>query len=57
MSRRALAEQIEVSEKYMRDRMNDVTAFSLEDVDRICDALGLNPAEFIQDVAVAMSKP
>jgi hypothetical protein len=47
MSGRALAREIEKSEKYVRERINGVFEFTLNDIDAFCTFIGLAPEVFI----------
>lgn len=56
MSGRTIATQIDVSEKYMRDRLNDQLAFSTADVDLICTALGIDTVTFFRAVTESFER-
>jgi hypothetical protein len=47
MSGRALGRRLGKSEKYARDRLNDVFEFSLNDIENFCLFIGVNPETFI----------
>lgn len=46
ISGRAFAKQIGKSEKYTRDRLNDVYEFGLDDIAAFCDLIGISPQDF-----------
>lgn len=54
MSGRSLASAIDKSEKYVRDRLNDQTSFSFEDVARICEALSISVGGLMQAAAESL---
>jgi hypothetical protein len=56
ISGRAIALQIGVSEKYMRERLGDQLAFSTADVDLICTALGIDTFAFMRAVTESFER-
>ena len=50
MSGRALARELGKSEKYVRERINGMFEFSLNDVDGFCTFIGIAPEDFIARV-------
>lgn len=56
MSRRELARQLGVSEKYIRERLNDVQSLSLEDIDRICSVLEIDSIAMLRQVAESLDE-
>lgn len=57
MSNRELGRQAGLSEKYLRDRLNDVASFSLTDVAAICRVWGADPGEFLADPRKPLLRP
>jgi hypothetical protein len=50
MSGRALARELQRSEKYIRDRINDTFEFSLNDVEAFAHLIGVRPEDFVARV-------
>lgn len=50
ISGRELARILDKSEGYVRDRVNDRFEFTLGDVDRFAEHLGMDPADFVAEV-------
>jgi transcriptional regulator with XRE-family HTH domain len=55
ISTRSLAASAEMSEKYLRDRMNFTLTMTIADVERLCSVMSLgDPGQFIADVEIAL---
>ncbi|PZE89975.1 hypothetical protein DEI95_13220 [Curtobacterium sp. MCBD17_008] len=50
ISGRAFAREIGKSEKYTRDRLNDVYEFGLDDIAAFCELIGTTPQEFFKAI-------
>ncbi len=50
ISGRAFAREIGKSEKYVRDRLNDVYEFGLDDIAAFCDLIGTSPKDFFEAI-------
>jgi hypothetical protein len=48
ISGRAFARELGKSEKYTRDRLNDVYEFGLDDIAAFCDLIGTTPQAFFK---------
>lgn len=56
MSNRRLAVIADLSEPYLRDRLNDVYPFTLNDVEAIARAFEWDTAEFLEEVLAPKAK-